>query len=857
MESPECPVCLEPYDERSTVPRVLACGHSVCEQCIAALPTPLSALPDAVRCPACNQVVPFPRSLGYDALPKNIDLLRLISSSSSHPLFPSSASDAKSKPSSALQFSPLSGDQRLLYSTWKYTILPPDAISPVPAEGTTAELLVATMSSPLGGPWFSSTNQLVSLLPIVTASSSSKEPGWFRLSYTASVVEAMHELGDRVRDELRFLAEATWKERRGLCRVYGFWMNPEKERSNLYLVSESFDRTLSDVLKKKRKLILSGGSVENFLAFGKTSLDLCEAVMGLHSQGIICGCLMPSCICFDESGHCLIDLNKVLLTGRQIWQAVSSCAPNGGGDNYGEAENQVFISPEVLLQVYDEDASNCGFKGALGYGSDVWSLACILVILVTGDELPATQVLNGWFCVFDKGKHENFVESYDAWKVIVVSKLEMFLLGTQFEPLLHILTSCLSYEVQNRPQVYDIWHCIQRPFVENFLYDLHPWDGLVAKDTFLCCLVLGNLFSLHKNSPNVSPREVNSSVSKNVSDVAMIGRNVSDGEHLQQEKIDGDFVKGLYGGHLKSVSLQGHKDCVTGLAIGGGFLFSSSFDKTINVWSLQDFSHFQSLKGHEHRVTALLVSDDGNKPFCISGDSGSGIFLWSIGPSLGQEPWKKWYEHNDWRYSGIHCLAVSGTGYLYSGSGDKSIKAWSMQVLCLDLHSDKDYSLSFTMVGHKSTVSSLAVANGFLYSGSWDGTIRLWWLHDHSPLAVLGDEAPGNSTPILSLSVKSNLLISSHENGVLKVWSNDVLVKSEQIQDGAIFALYIDRGSIFAGGWDKTIHIQELSENELDADIGTIASINCDSVITSLLYWHGRLFAGFSNKEIKVYYNPI
>ncbi|RWW36699.1 hypothetical protein BHE74_00058259 [Ensete ventricosum] len=95
-----------------------------------------------------------------------------------------------------------------------------------------------------------------------------------------------------------------------------------------------------------------------------------------------------------------------------------------------------------------------------------------------------------------------------------------------------------------------------------------------------------------------------------------------------------------------------------------------------------DFSHFQSLKGHEHRVMALLVSDDGNKPFCISGDSGGGIFVWSIGPSLGQEPWKKWYEHNDWRYSGIHCLAVSGTGYLYSGSGDKSIKAWSMQRYC-------------------------------------------------------------------------------------------------------------------------------------------------------------------------------
>lgn len=73
------------------------------------------------------------------------------------------------------------------------------------------------------------------------------------------------------------------------------------------------------------------------------------------------------------------------------------------------------------------------------------------------------------------------------------------------------------------------------------------------------------------------------------------------------------------------------------------------------------------------------------------------------------------------------------------------------------------------MFGHKSTVSSLAVTKGVLYSGSWDGTIRSWWLHDHSPLAVLGDEAPGHSAPIFSLSIDIDLLVSSHENGVLKV----------------------------------------------------------------------------------------
>lgn len=73
------------------------------------------------------------------------------------------------------------------------------------------------------------------------------------------------------------------------------------------------------------------------------------------------------------------------------------------------------------------------------------------------------------------------------------------------------------------------------------------------------------------------------------------------------------------------------------------------------------------------------------------------------------------------------------------------------------------------MNGHKSVVSSLAVCNGILYSGSRDGTVRLWWLSDHSPLAVLGDESPGNIASVLSLSVDRHMLVASYENGYVKV----------------------------------------------------------------------------------------
>ncbi|XP_042463165.1 uncharacterized protein LOC122046504 isoform X2 [Zingiber officinale] len=838
MESPECPVCLQPYDEQQAVPRVLACGHSICEQCLVVLPPPSHALPDALRCPACTQIVPFSRSLGPAALPKNIDLLRVLPVSSSSSLSPSPDSGAKSKPSGTLEYFPVSEIYRSLYAIWKDSILPQEAIYPVPSGIRTDEVLVAIMPSPLGRPWFSRANQLVTLLPVASVSSLSKESEskWFRLSYTARVLEALSELDDGTRASLRFLIDASWKERRGVCKVYGLWMKPEEESSDLYLISETFDRSLSDVLKGESKLNLSGDITDKFLAFVNIGLDLSEAVMGLHFQGIVCGCLTISCVSLDEFGYCHIDFNKVLLTSWRTQEDIRSFVSRKGGEHCAKDKYQLFVSPETLL-VYDEDSGkDCGSDGPIQYASDVWSLACILAMLITGDEFISPGLYDSWFSMLEKGRCENFVELYDAWKEKVISKLKHLLLGTQFEQILHLLTLGLSYGLHNRLRVSDIWHCIVLTSSKTFLHYVPPLDGFAAKDTLLCCLVLGNsLCSVKKSS------HAGNSSACSTSDINIIGSNVSNNQNPQQEKIDEDLVKRIHGHCPKSLTLEGHSDCVTGLAIHGDFLFSSSFDKTIRVWSLQDFSYIQSLKGHEHRIMAILVLDDTNMPICISGDSGSGIFVWNIGASLDQEPCKKWYEHNDWRYSGIHCLALSSTGYLYTGGGDKSIKVWSLQ----------DYTLSCTMTGHKSIVSSLAVANGVLYSGSWDGTIRSWWLHDHSSLAILGHEEPGISAPILSISIENNFLLSAHENGILKVWRNDELFKSQQIHNGAIFALNLDKGSIFTGGWDRIIHLQVLSENELEAEVSTIGSINCDSVVTCLLYWHGRLFAGLSNKDIK------
>lgn len=106
---------------------------------------------------------------------------------------------------------------------------------------------------------------------------------------------------------------------------------------------------------------------------------------------------------------------------------------------------------------------------------------------------------------------------------------------------------------------------------------------------------------------------------------------------------------------------------------------------SIFINTMQDFSHVQTFEGHEHRVMALIYVDQ-EQPLCISGDNGGGIFVWGTSIPLGQEPIRKWYEQKDWRYSGIHALSSSGNGYVYTGSGDKSIKAWLLQVITCIYH---------------------------------------------------------------------------------------------------------------------------------------------------------------------------
>lgn len=73
---PECPVCLDLYDQERRIPRLIACGHSICAECAGSLPLTRDFFgKKCISCPECRCLVVWK---GLASMPKNFALLRLL-----------------------------------------------------------------------------------------------------------------------------------------------------------------------------------------------------------------------------------------------------------------------------------------------------------------------------------------------------------------------------------------------------------------------------------------------------------------------------------------------------------------------------------------------------------------------------------------------------------------------------------------------------------------------------------------------------------------------------------------------------------------------------------------------------------
>lgn len=829
-EPPECPVCLQPYDAVTYIPRVLTCGHTTCEACLKLLPRPFA---NTIRCTVCTLLIKIPNSLS--SLPKNLDLLYFSSLlQRSGPIkekkviSPAGFGDKDS----VLSPSVLKPWPYEFYCKWRRWILPKDCVligkTGLHDEGAVVDGKVMRFfeRDRVMGCVLREENN-VGLIKVGIFVEGEVDSKLIEPSYESRILTVLWGMKEGERVKLGIFLNASFRVS-NVGKAYGFWCNEEDKC--VYIVCEKLaSSSFIECVFKRTQDEKEGLTADEMSVVGMVGMEMCEILSRLHLEGFTIGFLSLNCLGFNDFGRVCVDLSEVVNTGRRVSTAVRRGCKDLEFSLKDKLldQNLMLLSPEMLSHIivktgFELDSINV-YK--VGPASDVWSVASLLVWVIVGSSFSKEMeyFLQSVINAVNNEKKCDYSGLYIGWMDKIAALLEGRL-GSGCAPFLDILCRCLGLEPGHRPTVTELWKCFR---------------GLIIKPQFDMQLSLKQELTYQDSSDYILLGDVFCMVEEIEDDLK--GKEVNGRDDVRLG-VEGDVVDGITRGHLKCLEMKGHAGFITGLAIGGGFLFSSSYDKIVNVWSLQDFAHVHSFKGHEHKVMAVIFVD-GEQPLCISGDNEGVVCIWEASFPFSDAPVKKLHENKDWRYSGIHAMTNSGNEYLYTGSGDRLVKAWSLQ----------DHTLLCAMSGHKSVVSSLIVHGGVLYSGSWDGTVRVWSIGDHSPLTVLGDDKLGNLVSVSSLSADHSLLFVGHENGNIKIWHNDVLLKSTQAHEGAIFSVTKTGTWLFSGGWNKTISVQEISEAADGVDVVSLGTIACDSAITTLLYRHGKLFVGQADRTIKVY----
>jgi len=118
--------------------------------------------------------------------------------------------------------------------------------------------------------------------------------------------------------------------------------------------------------------------------------------------------------------------------------------------------------------------------------------------------------------------------------------------------------------------------------------------------------------------------------------------------------------------------LEMHRDSVNCLAATNLYLFSSSNDQSIRVWTIPEFKNKTTLEGHTSNIKKIRV-DSSQKYLFSAGNEGS-IKIWDI------ENFVCIYNLDNLHAKWIKSLEIAGR-YMFSGSNDSTIKIIDLKTL--------------------------------------------------------------------------------------------------------------------------------------------------------------------------------
>jgi WD40 repeat protein len=249
--------------------------------------------------------------------------------------------------------------------------------------------------------------------------------------------------------------------------------------------------------------------------------------------------------------------------------------------------------------------------------------------------------------------------------------------------------------------------------------------------------------------------------------------------------------------------LVGHEHDITSVAISsdGQTIISGSSDKTIRLWDKHGNPIGQTFVGHEDAVTSVAISPDSQ--FIVSGSSDQTVRLWDKQDNpIGQRLLRHDFP--------VTAVAISpDREYIVSGSGDQTVRLWDTQgnLICQPF------------VGHEDAVTTVAISpdGEYIVSGSQDKTLRLWDRQGNP----LGQPCRGHEDAVTTVAISPDgeYIVSGSADQTLRVWDQqgNPISRAFTGHEQAITAVAISSDSqyIVSGSVDRTIRLWDRQGNSI------------------------------------------
>jgi ribosome assembly protein 4 len=200
-----------------------------------------------------------------------------------------------------------------------------------------------------------------------------------------------------------------------------------------------------------------------------------------------------------------------------------------------------------------------------------------------------------------------------------------------------------------------------------------------------------------------------------------------------------------------SHSMPGHMDSILHVSFSpqGDVLASGGGDTTVRFWDIYTATPVHVCRGHKHHVLCTAWSPDGK--YFTSGDFKGEVRLWD--PKKGEQRGKTIKAHKQW-ITGIvwqpHHLNAKCELFATS-SKDKLARVWNA----------RSGRMVTSMSGHSDSIESIRWGgSGLIYTGSRDRSIKAWRL-DSQNRAILVRTLTGHAHRVNTIALNSDYVCRS------------------------------------------------------------------------------------------------